>query len=92
MSSSKIEADDIHRGQCLESEEKNERPIKISWKDLKYTVKAKHSKQHMKEFGFTERNYEKILLKTQSGFVNSGEAMFIMGSSGAGKTTLLNAL
>jgi len=73
-------------------ENREETPMKLSWSNLKYTVKAKHSKQQMEEFGFTEKNYDKVLLKTQSGYVNSGEAMFIMGSSGAGKTTLLNAL
>lgn len=34
----------------------------------------------------------KKVLCDESGYVNSGEALFIMGASGAGKTTLLNAL
>jgi ATP-binding cassette, subfamily G (WHITE), eye pigment precursor transporter len=32
------------------------------------------------------------ILHNESGYVESGEAMFILGASGAGKTTLLNAL
>ncbi|CAI2387656.1 unnamed protein product [Moneuplotes crassus] len=67
-------------------------PMKLSWTDLSYTVKAQYSKKAMEAQGATQKTYEKVLLKKQHGYVNSGEALFIMGSSGAGKTTLLNAL
>ncbi|CAI2358917.1 unnamed protein product [Moneuplotes crassus] len=66
--------------------------VKISWKNLRYTVRVQRSRKQMEELGETDKYYDKELLKPQNGFVQNGEAMFIMGSSGAGKTTLLNAL
>ena len=66
--------------------------IRLSWKDLDYTVKVTLSKKQAEAQSLENRTYNKQILKPQSGYVNSGETMFIMGSSGAGKTTLLNAL
>ena len=57
-----------------------------------YEVKVKTTKQMKKDFGIEEKYHWKRLLNNCSGYVNSGEAMFIMGSSGAGKTTMLNAM
>ena len=77
---------------ATENLRKENQPIKLSWENISYTIRSKHSKKQMEEFGHESKIYEKVILKNQSGYVNSGEAMFIMGSSGAGKTTLLNAL
>ncbi|CAI2362069.1 unnamed protein product [Moneuplotes crassus] len=62
-------------------------PIKLSWHDLSYSVSVRKT-----ENSDNVQNGKKQLLKPQNGYVNSGETLFIMGSSGAGKTTLLNAL
>jgi ABC-type multidrug transport system fused ATPase/permease subunit len=67
-------------------------PMKLSWKDVNYKVSLKYTKKEMKEFDYQDSHYDKEILKNQSGYVNSGETLFIMGSSGAGKTTMLNAL
>jgi ABC-type multidrug transport system ATPase subunit len=67
-------------------------PLKLSWHDLNYTIKVKTSIKKNKVLDSNARTLDKEILKPQSGYVNSGETMFIMGSSGAGKTTLLNAL
>ena len=66
--------------------------IKLSWKNIKYSITSKYSKKEMKTQNLENPYYEKEILKSQNGYVKSGETMFIMGSSGAGKTTLLNAL
>ena len=71
---------------------KEQIPMKLSWKDISYSVKVKYTKKEKKEMGITDSTYDKVLLKEQSGYIKSGETTFIMGSSGAGKTTLLNAL
>ena len=39
-----------------------------------------------------DRYYDKEIIKNATGYVDQGDALFIMGSSGAGKTTLLNIL
>jgi ABC-type multidrug transport system ATPase subunit len=67
-------------------------PMKLSWKDVTYKVKMKYSKKEKEMFNTDDKFYEKEILKPQHGYVDSGETLFIMGSSGAGKTTLLNAL
>lgn len=67
-------------------------PMKLSWRDVKYTVRVPYSKKERKENGISDKYYNKEILKPQSGYVNSGETLFIMGSSGAGKTSLLNVL
>ena len=38
------------------------------------------------------RSYSKQIIKNASGFVDQGDALYIMGPSGAGKTSLLNLL
>ena len=52
-------------------------PIKISFNDLKYSLRNKTGKQ---------------ILKGVTGFAIPGETCFIMGASGSGKTTLLNII
>ena len=66
--------------------------MKLSWSNLSYTVTCSYSKQEMQMKNITEAKYQKQILKNESGYVNHGEALFIMGPSGAGKTSLLNAL
>lgn len=66
--------------------------MKLSWKNLQYTVKVKYTRQERKNKEITDTHYSKRVLFNESGYVNCGEALFIMGASGAGKTTLLNAL
>ena len=66
--------------------------IKLSWKNIRYSVTSKYSKKEIERLGTKEKYYKKEILKNQNGYVKSGETMFIMGSSGAGKTTLLNVL
>ena len=66
--------------------------MKLSWKDVNYSVKVKYTKKEKRELGITDSTYDKVLLKTQSGYIKTGETTFIMGSSGAGKTTLINVL
>lgn len=66
--------------------------MKLSWNNLSYTVRMKRTKREMKISESNERYYDKTILKDLTGYINSGEATFIMGSSGSGKTTLLNAL
>ena len=67
-------------------------PMKLSWKNVSYEVDIKYSKREMKEKNLTDSHYSKTILRDQAGYINSGETLFIMGSSGAGKTTLLNVL
>lgn len=74
------------------NEVKEQTPMKLSWKDINYSVRVKYTKKEKKEMGITDSSYDKVLLKEQSGYIKSGETTFIMGSSGAGKTTLLNVL
>ncbi|CAI2361090.1 unnamed protein product [Moneuplotes crassus] len=76
----------------LENQKELSLPLKISWKDLKYTVRTKLTKVQREVQGDGNKIISKEILKPQSGYIQAGEACFIMGSSGAGKTTLLNAL
>lgn len=63
-------------------------PIKLSWRNLSYTVTAKTRKDDINAID----SNSKFILHNESGYVESGEALFILGASGAGKTTMLNAL
>jgi ABC-type multidrug transport system ATPase subunit len=58
--------------------------IKISFNDLKYTVKMP-AKRGMPE-------HKREVLRGCTGFIAPGHVTYIMGSSGAGKTSLLNAI
>ena len=67
-------------------------PLKLSWKNVKYTFRVELFKKWMMSQQINNSYFDKDILKTQSGYVNSGETLFIMGSSGSGKTALLNVL
>ncbi len=62
--------------------------FKLSWHDLKYSIKVGGKEKEK----LSEGESRKYILKGVSGFARNNETCFIMGSSGAGKTTLLNAL
>jgi len=66
--------------------------LKLSWKNLNYSVRVKYTKVEKDNLQTKDKYYEKQIIKNASGFVDQGDALFIMGSSGAGKTTLLNIL
>lgn len=84
-------SDESYKMQLLETD-KSKFPMKLSWNNLSYSVTATYSKKERKMKNVTESKYTKTILHNESGFVNSGEALFIMGASGAGKTSMLNAL
>ncbi|CAI2359700.1 unnamed protein product [Moneuplotes crassus] len=84
--------DNAHHSSQLSRDRNLDIGMKISWRNLHYTVKAKYSKAQIKDLNTNDKYYDKEILKPQSGYIKSGETCFIMGSSGAGKTTLLNAL
>ena len=69
-----------------------ENNMKLSWHNLSYSVQANYSQQELMLKGISDKKYVKQILHNESGYVNHGEALFIMGASGAGKTSMLNAL
>ena len=66
--------------------------LKLTWKEINYSIRAKRSKEQKKAEQTTETYYEKCIVDSAEGYWDEGQALFIMGSSGAGKTTLLNIL
>lgn len=60
-------------------------PIKITWKDLNYTVQVPDPDGPAKTKPFQ-------VLKNLTGYALPGQTCYIMGASGAGKTSLMNAL
>lgn len=59
-------------------------PIKITWKNLNFTVTTKQSKS---------KTHQQIgILKDCTGYALPGQTLYIMGASGAGKTSLLNMI
>ena len=65
-------------------------PVKLTFTDLKYSVKLKYDQEQAKIHGKTE--YMHPIVKGVSGYAMPGQTLFIMGASGAGKTSLLNIL
>ena len=53
--------------------------IKVTWKDLSYTVKMPNGTDSQ-------------VLKSCTGYAFPGQTLYIMGASGAGKTSLLNVI
>ena len=66
-------------------------PIKITWKDVWFSVKVKQKKKNAGVCSLKEV-VDLNILKGCSGSAMPGQATFIMGSSGAGKTSLLNLI
>lgn len=66
--------------------------MRLTWRNVSYSVRVKPTKLEKKERNITEKYIEKRILVDESGYVNPGECLFIMGPSGAGKTSLMNAL
>ena len=64
----------------------------VSWHNLSVTVNSEFTAKQMNDKLELNRKHTKQVLYEQSGYVASGEALYIMGASGAGKTTLLNCL
>jgi len=64
--------------------------VKLTWRNLNYTVKIKQTREQIKATGQKEVSLQ--VLKGCTGYALPGQALFIMGASGAGKTSLLNAL
>ena len=63
-------------------------PVKLTFDDLKYSVKLKHEEQQPDG----TKEYMHPIIKGVSGYALPGQTLFIMGASGAGKTSLLNIL
>ena len=66
--------------------------MRLTWKNVSYSVKVKPTNRERKQLNITTKYVEKRILVKESGYVNPGECLFIMGPSGAGKTSLMNAL
>lgn len=79
---------DKTKSRCDLSKVKN--PIKISFKDVNFTVKVPTTKQEQADGYGTTKWFP--VLKNCTGYANPGEALYIMGASGAGKTSLMNVL
>jgi hypothetical protein len=56
--------------------------LKLSWKNVNFTVKAKYSKKEKEVLGTEEKYHQKQIIKDANGYVDQAEALFIMGSSG----------
>ena len=76
----------------IDLENQQDNKLKLTWKNIRYSVRLKRSKQQMAAEDTTERYYDKMVIDDASGYWDLGQAIFIMGSSGAGKSTLLNIL
>ena len=66
--------------------------LKLSWENLSYGMPSTYTDSEIQDRPISSKNYIKYLLHNQSGCVNHGETLYIMGASGAGKTTLLNCI
>lgn len=72
-----------------------ENPIKLSFKNLTYTVDIERSKPidpNDESKGMEPYIEKKKIIDNVSGYAMPGQSLFIMGASGAGKTSLLNIL
>ena len=67
-----------------------DRPIKVTWDDVKFSVKVKDSSKKTGCCGSAVKQLD--ILKGCSGSAMPGQCTYIMGSSGAGKTSLLNII
>lgn len=80
-----INGEPTHKSKSMKIEHKMATTrIALTWKDLCYEAKIAKTKEvpaHIKK-----------ILKSVTGYVNSGEMLAILGPSGAGKTTMLDIL
>lgn len=67
-----------------------ESPIKLSFKNLQYSVRLPTTKAERKQRPEKVKDFE--ILKECTGVCLPGQTTYIMGASGAGKTSLLNVL
>ena len=70
--------------------EKTKEPIKITWKNLNYSVQVATNKQERVQGRPKTETIQ--VLKDCTGYALPGQTLYIMGASGAGKTSLLNAI
>ena len=83
---SEVQVEEL-KASTLQAMTKNRAPIKLTFTDLKYTVRVENKEKNTKS-----RYRDEVILKSASGYMLPGQTHYIMGASGAGKTTLLNAL
>ena len=67
-----------------------ENPIKLTFKNLSYSVRIPTTKEERRQRPEKMKDFE--ILKECTGVALPGQTTYIMGASGAGKTSLLNAL
>jgi ABC-type multidrug transport system ATPase subunit len=83
MKKSFVGGDEIE--ESFQNAVRKERPVKLSWHDLHYSVTLPKDKK-------TGEVKELKIIKGVTGYALPGQTLYIMGASGAGKTTLLNLI
>lgn len=87
-----LDSDDSDSGLLDNSTEIDFSHMRLSWENLSYGMPSTYTDSEIQDRPISSKNYIKYLLHNQSGCVNHGETLYIMGASGAGKTTLLNCI
>lgn len=94
--------DALHLDHQNETSSRRKATVDLVWKDLRFVVPQRSSKQkdqttqpdsaNVESSELKPEPNEKVILHGMSGYVRAGTMLAVMGSSGAGKTTLLNLL